>query len=150
MNTAIKSTKMPPNITASDKVILFDGVCKLCNGWSKFIIHQDTHKKFKLASVQSAEGQQVLAYFNYPLDKFDTMLLVEGNRCYSKSDAFINVMRHLSYPWKMTSLFKFIPTKLRNWLYDRIALNRYTLFGKYDQCLLPTPDHNNRFLKERK
>lgn len=129
--------KYPPNVGANDCVILFDGVCKLCNTWCQFIIKVDTEQRFKLCSVQSPEGQNILNHFKMPTDHFDTMLLVEGNQSFDKSDAFLNVVNKLGFPWRLLYLGKIIPKGIRNWLYDRIALNRYYLFGKYDTCILP-------------
>lgn len=139
--------KYPPNIGVNDCVILFDGVCKLCNTWSQFIIKYDRRKRFKLCSVQSPEGQSILKHFNMPTGHFDTMLYVEGNQCFDKSDAFLNIVNKLGFPWRILYVFKIIPTGIRNWLYDRIALNRYNLFGKYDSCMMPTKENENRFLK---
>jgi len=139
----------PPNIGVNDCVILFDGVCKLCNTWSQLIIKVDTQQHFKLCSVQSPEGQSILEYFNMPTDHFDTMLLVEGNQYFDKSDAFLNVVNKLELPWRLLYVFKVIPKGIRNWLYDRIALNRYSLFGKYGTCLLPSKENENRFLKRK-
>lgn len=139
-------SKYPPYIGVNDCVILFDGVCKLCNGWSKFVINIDTQQHFKLCSVQSPEGQKILRYFNMPTDHFDTMLYVEGNQYFDKSDAFLNVINKLGWPWRLLYILKIIPKRIRNWLYDRIALNRYNLFGKYDSCMLPTKENENRFL----
>ena len=85
-----------------------------------------------------------------PTDYFDTMLYIEGNCSYEKSDAFLKIVNYLNHPWKSFYLLKFPPKSVRDWCYDRIALNRYFLFGKYDQCLLPTSDHENRFLKNEK
>tara|TARA_B100000767_G_scaffold261587_1_gene273355 strand:+ start:883 stop:1323 length:441 start_codon:yes stop_codon:yes gene_type:complete len=141
--------KYPPNVEVNDCVILFDGVCKLCNAWSQFIIKYDDQKRFKLCSVQSLEGQQILEYFNMPTDNFDTMLYVEGNRSFDKSDAFLTVVNKLGFPWRILYVFKIIPTGIRNWLYDRIALNRYSLFGKYDSCIIPTKENDDRFLKSK-
>lgn len=138
----------PPNIGVNDCVILFDGVCKLCNVWSKFIIKYDTQRHFKLCSVQSPEGQDILKHFDMPTDYFDTMLYVEGSRCYEKSDAFFNVIYKLGIPWRLLYIFKIIPKTARNWLYDRIALNRYSLFGKHDTCLMPTKENEQRFVKK--
>jgi len=141
--------KYPPNIDASDCVILFDGVCKLCNFWSQFIIKVDTKHRFKLCSVQSPEGQQILHYFDMPTDNFDTMLYVEGDQCFDKSDAFLNVVNKLGFPWRVLYVFKMLPKSIRNWFYDRIALNRYTLFGKFDTCILPSKENETRFLKSK-
>lgn len=140
---------LPPLITKDDQVILFDGVCKLCNAWSNFIIKHDVQKKFKLASVQSDEGKALLIHFGYPADFYETMLVVIGNRCFEKSDAFFTVMGQLNFPWKLLIIFRVIPLILRNWLYDRIALNRYAIFGKYDFCSLPLPDHGERYLRRQ-
>lgn len=141
--------KYPPNVDANDCVILFDGVCKLCNFWSQFIIKVDTEHHFKLCSVQSPEGQQILRYFDMPTDHFDTMLYVEGDQCFEKSDAFFNVVNKLGFPWRVFYVFKILPKSIRNWLYDRIALNRYTLFGKFDTCILPSKENENIFLKSK-
>ncbi len=137
---------LPHNIAENDKVILFDGMCKLCNGWSNFIIAKDQKQHFKLCSVQSDEGRAILEYFEFPTDFFETMLYVEGNQCYQKSDAYFRIMGLLAYPWKSVCVFRILPRIIRDWMYDRIALNRYSLFGKYDQCRLPTADHEKRFL----
>jgi len=137
----------PPNVGVNDCVILFDGVCKLCNAWCQFIIKVDSQQRFKLCSVQSPEGQRILGHFSMPTEHFDTMLYVAGNQCFDKSDAFLNVIHKLALPWRLLYLFKIIPKGIRNWFYDRIALNRYHLFGKYDTCMLPNKENENRFLK---
>lgn len=144
--TFMNSQTTPPYMIDTDKVILFDGVCRLCNAWSRFIIKYDTNNTFRLASVQSKEGQAILQHFGMPIDRFDTMLFVDGRTAYEKSTAFLNIVRHLPQPIRALTILRVIPKRLRDWIYDRIALNRYTLFGKYDQCLLPTPDHEKRFL----
>ena len=137
---------IPPHMRAEDKVILFDGVCRLCNAWSRFIIRFDRENVFKLASVQSPQGQAILQHFGLPTDYFETMLFVEGNMAYAKSTAFLNIVRLLPWPFNWLSAFRVVPKPIRDWCYDRIALNRYALFGRYDSCLLPTPDHDQRFL----
>ncbi|AXI02946.1 thiol-disulfide oxidoreductase DCC family protein [Aquirhabdus parva] len=139
-------SQTPPHMKANDKVILYDGVCKLCNAWSIFIIKYDRAHAFKLASVQSPEGQALLKYFNMPTTHFDTMLYIENNTAYSKSTAFLNIVRLLPTPFNLLKVLRFIPTPLRDWCYDRVALNRYRLFGKYDQCVAPSPEHQQRFL----
>lgn len=137
---------IPPHTEEGDKLILFDGVCKLCNRWSQFIIKYDKKHIFKLASVQSSEGQAILRYFDMPTQTFDTMLYIENGLAFEKSDAFLKIISQLPLPFSLLRLCKILPLSLRNWGYDRIALNRYTLFGKYDQCILPSTDHNKRFL----
>ena len=129
-------------------IILFDGVCKLCSAWANFIIEHDAARRFRLCSVQSAAGQRLLAEHNYPTDTFETMLVVDGERRFEKSAAFFVVMHRLCWPWRALCVFQLIPRPLRDWLYDRIALNRYRLFGRYDLCRLPSADHAGRFVDE--
>lgn len=133
---------------AEAPVILFDGVCKLCSAWANFIIEHDTEHRFRLCSVQSAAGQRLLAQHGYPTDTFETMLVSDGERCFEKSAAFFFVMNRLGWPWRGLLVFRLIPRPLRDWLYDRIALNRYRLFGRYELCQLPTADHAGRFVDE--
>lgn len=140
---------LPPNINQDDCVILFDGECKLCNVWSNFIIKFDRLFKFKLCSVQSTEGQKILTHFNFPTETYETMLYVEGPQFYQRSDAFFRVIKKLGMPWKLVCIFTVLPKQLCDWLYDRIALNRYRLFGKYDYCRLPTADHDERYVREQ-
>jgi predicted DCC family thiol-disulfide oxidoreductase YuxK len=138
--------KRVPYLKEEENLILFDGVCKLCNAWSNFIICHDRRRRFRLASVQWPEGKAVLAHFGYSTERFDTMLVVRNGACLEKSDAFFAVMSELGFPWRALRVFRLMPKRLRDWLYDRIALNRYALFGKYDYCSLPSPDHASRYL----
>ncbi|MFT5208901.1 MAG: putative DCC family thiol-disulfide oxidoreductase YuxK [Flavobacterium sp.] len=143
------TAKLPPNVGVSDRIILFDGVCKLCNAWSNFIIKHDRQHLFTLCSVQSEEGKEILLHFGFPSEFYETMLYVEGAQCSLQSDAFFQVIAKLGYPWKVVCIFCLIPTRIRNWMYDRIALNRYRLFGRYDYCTLPSADHETRYLNAK-
>ena len=138
---------LAPYLNEGDKVILFDGVCKLCSAWARFLIKFDKNKVFKLAMVQSPEGQAILEFYGLPTDVFETMALIDGETLYVQSSAFLQVMKHLPFPWPLFSIFAVLPRRIRDWLYNRVALNRYALFGKYDACLMPSPDHEARFLR---
>lgn len=111
----------------SEKIVLFDGVCVLCNAWAKFLIKYDKRRTFKLASVQSEKGQALLRQFGYPTDHFNTMLLIEGDQAYQRSAAFIRIIARMQLPWKLAAILWIIPAPLRDWLYDRVALNRARL-----------------------
>lgn len=137
---------LPPYVQSYDRVVLFDGVCKLCNGWSQFLIRHDEQRQFKLCSVQSPEGRAILAWFGMPTETFGTMLLVDGAVAYEKSDAFLNIVASLPRPWRYLKILRVVPLGVRNWLYDRVALNRYSLFGRYDACPLPAEKDRERFL----
>ena len=135
-----------PLLAPGETVVLFDGVCKLCNGWARFLIRYDKRKRVRMATVQSPEGQALLAWAGLPLDRFETMAVIRDRHCWLRSDAFFEVLRQLPGAWPLLGVFRFLPARLRDIGYDWIARNRYRWFGKYDQCLLPTADHQKRFL----
>jgi predicted DCC family thiol-disulfide oxidoreductase YuxK len=139
---------LPPGLRAGESVVLFDGVCKLCNGWARFLIRHDNRRHFRLASVQSPQGQALLVWAGLPTERFDTMALIDDSQLLVRSDALLRILAQLPGPWRMLALLRFIPRPLRDWCYDRIALNRYRLFGRHSQCLLPTADHAERFLHD--
>lgn len=135
-----------PYIKNDDKIIMFDGECKLCNIWCKLVIKYDENHMFKLVPMQSEKGQAILIHLQQPTEYFETMLFIENNNIYHKSTAFLKIVRLLSFPINFLSVFKILPTFLRDFIYDHIARNRYKLFGKYEQCILPGEDHKNRYL----
>lgn len=137
---------MPDCLSPGDRVVLFDGVCNLCNRWVRFLLKRDPAGKLRLASVQSRSGQQILAWTGLPVDQFDTMLYVERGKAHIKSDAFLRVVRNLPWPWPLMSLGVAIPRPVRNWLYDRVAVNRYAIFGRSQSCMMPTPEAAAHFL----
>ncbi len=136
----------PEVIVAHQRIILFDGVCSLCNGWVRFILRFDRAQVFKLCAVQSSTGQDILAYFNYPTTEFNTMLYIENGKHFERSSALIRVIRLLPFPFKLLAITWLFPKPIRDWGYDLIARNRYRLFGRKDSCFLPDPRHNDRFL----
>ncbi|RAI63145.1 thiol-disulfide oxidoreductase [Pseudomonas fluorescens] len=135
-----------PLLKPGETVVLFDGVCKLCNGWVRFLIRHDRQRRMRLAAVQSPEGQALLAWAGLPVDQFDTMAVIRDRHYWARSDAFFEVVAQFPARWRPVNLLRIFPRTLRDWAYDRIALNRYRLLGKYDTCLLPDPDHEQRFL----
>ncbi|MBV6664200.1 thiol-disulfide oxidoreductase DCC family protein [Pseudomonas yamanorum] len=138
-----------PLLKPGETVVLFDGVCKLCNGWARFLIRHDHDRRVRLAAVQSPEGQALLAWVGLPLDQFDTIAVIRDRHYWERSEAVFEIIAQLPARWRPLLLLRAIPRFLRDWAYDRIARNRYRLFGKYDTCLLPEPDHEQRFLKEQ-
>ena len=126
--------------------ILFDGVCNLCNGFVVFTIKRDPDAKFKFASLQSEEGEKLQKEFGMIPDEISTMVLVDNDRYYIKSDAALRIFKNLSGLWSLLYIFIVIPKPVRDFVYDIIAKNRYKWFGKLDQCMLPTPELKKRFL----
>jgi len=142
----MRSEENPPGMSENDRVILFDGVCVLCSYWARFLIRFDKDRRYKLATVQSDEGKAILVWCGLPTDEYDTLVFVEGRDFYVRSTAIIKVLRGLSFPWKLAVVGLLFPRPLRDWAYDHMARNRYNIFGKYEACVLPTPDHMARFL----
>jgi predicted DCC family thiol-disulfide oxidoreductase YuxK len=128
-------------------IILFDGVCNLCNHAVQFIIRRDPHNCFRFASIQSSIGQQLIAQFPN-LDGFDSIILIEGDRAYTRSTAALRIAKKMNLFWKAAYLFIIIPRPLRDRIYKFVADNRYRWFGKQDTCMLPNPEIRNRFLDD--
>lgn len=133
------------SITQSEAIILFDGVCNLCSGAVQFIIKRDAAAYFKFASLQSDFGQHQLKRFNLNQQSFHSIILVEGDQYYERSDAALKIARKLGGGWPLLYGFKILPKVLRDGVYNLIGKNRYRLFGKKDACWLPTPELKSRF-----
>lgn len=130
----------------SNPIILFDGVCNLCNSSVQFVLKHEKHHNFKFASLQSNFGQLKLKEFNLKTEDFDSIVLLEKGKLYRKSTAVLKISKHLKFPFSLLSLFLIIPNFIRNFVYDFIAKNRYKWFGKEETCWLPEPKFKNRFL----
>jgi len=127
-------------------VILFDGVCNLCNASVQFVLLRDKKDYFQFASLQSDYGQQLLQKHNLPTQNFDSFVLVENNVVYSQSTAALRVAKHLSGAWKLMYAFIIVPSFLRNIVYNFIGKNRYKWFGKQEECMMPKPEWKQKFL----
>jgi predicted DCC family thiol-disulfide oxidoreductase YuxK len=126
-------------------IIFFDGVCNLCNGAVSFIIKRDKKNQFQFASLQSEFAEDFLS--NYPElpPDLDSIVYVEEGKIYFKSAAAIRIARKLGGIYKMAAIFKLLPRKLGDRLYDYIARNRYRWFGKRESCMVPDPSLRSRF-----
>ena len=131
-------------------VILFDGVCNLCNTVVDFIISRDRWRQFRFASLQSAAGQELAGRCEWRPglhgEGLGTIVLVESGRCYTRSTAALRIARGLRFPWPMAYLLIIIPVGWRDALYDLIARNRYRWFGQRQQCRVPTEEERALFL----
>jgi predicted DCC family thiol-disulfide oxidoreductase YuxK len=127
-------------------VVLFDGVCNLCSFWVRFAIARDPCARLRFAPVQSHLGQDFLRRRRLPTDVFESFYLIEDGQIFEKSTAFLRMVRHLRRPWPLLGAARILPRPLRDWLYDRIARNRYRLFGRRDSCLIPSPEVASRFM----
>jgi predicted DCC family thiol-disulfide oxidoreductase YuxK len=134
---------IPPQ---ANNLIVFDGVCVLCNGMVQFIIRRDKAARFHFMTAQSNTGQALYARMGMKDGDFETYFFIADGKVYEKFDAVLAVMARLGWPWKALVLLKPLPLALKNWLYDRVARNRYSLFGKRDACMVPEPSVKARFV----
>ena len=130
----------------SKSIILFDGVCNLCNNAVQFVIKHDPTDTFMFAALQSATGQKLLQQCNLPKVGFDSFVLIQNGKVFLKSTAALQVAKQLSGPVKSLYGFIIVPSFIRNAVYTVIAKNRYKWFGKKDSCMIPTASLKAKFL----
>lgn len=146
-------------VASSHAIVLFDGVCNLCNASVNYIIDHDPAGYFRFASQQSAAGQRLIQQFARDLQPFErsarprdradalnTVLLIENGRCYRRSTAPLRIVRRLRGPARLLALAIVIPAPIRDWAYDVIAEHRYQWFGQRHACRVPTPGLAPRWL----
>lgn len=135
---------LPTNKT----IILFDGVCNLCNGAVNWMIDRDRRDQFRFVPLQSELGQQITRHIGVDTARIDSILWYQpGVAYYYKSDAALKIASQLGFPLALWTVFRVLPRALRDGVYDRIAKNRYRWFGKTEQCRIPTPELKSKFLE---
>lgn len=134
------------DITRSPDIVLFDGVCNLCNHAVIFIIDRDHQKKYRFASLQSSIGQDLLRRFQLPTHTMDSLVLISKERVFVKSTAALKIARNLDGLWPLAYMFIIVPSFIRNAFYDLIAKYRYKIFGKSESCRYPSDELKLRFL----
>jgi len=136
------------HIANGGDVILFDGVCNLCNASVLFVIDRDPRAHFAFAPLQSPEAARILSARGYAAGppELASVLLVQGDRVYERSTAALRVARRLSDAWSFMAVFLIVPRPIRDAVYDWIARNRYRWFGHEDVCRIPTPELRSRFV----
>lgn len=136
------------DLPQNKKIILFDGVCNLCESSVQFVIKHDVKDQFRFVSLQSELGQKILAHIGINSKHIDSVILYEpGIAYYYKSTAALQIAKHLGGFFHFGTVFRMIPTSLRNSLYDYIAKNRYAWYGKKETCLMPTAELKSKFLQ---
>lgn len=130
------------------KLVLFDGVCNLCNASVVYIIQHDKKDRFRFAPLQSEIGRKIITQYRIDTTKTDSILLYSKEKGVAyKSTAALQIARGLGFPQNMMSIFFIIPPFIRNWVYDFIARNRYKWYGKKDACMIPTPELQSKFIQ---
>ncbi|AFL82179.1 hypothetical protein Aeqsu_2728 [Aequorivita sublithincola DSM 14238] len=128
------------------KIVLFDGVCNLCNGAINYIIKRDKNNVFKFAALQSEIGKELITKFNIDTSKIDSIILIDGEKHYIKSSAALHISKALSGAYPLLFGLMIVPKFIRNAVYDYIARNRYKWFGKKESCMIPTAELKSKFL----
>lgn len=128
------------------KIILFDGICNLCNGAVNFFITHDKKNVFRFAALQSDTGIELQKKFGLDPDKIDSFILIDGDNYYRKSTAALKLTLFMGFPYYLLFPFLLIPPFIRNFVYDIIARYRYKWFGKKETCRIPTPEEREKFL----
>ena len=131
---------------SNHSIILFDGVCNLCDGFVQFVISRDKTGKYKLGSLQSEAAQSILREFNLPEAELKTIVLVENGKVYLRSKAVLKILEQLGGIYKTAVLFKVYPAFISDGVYNFISKHRYKMFGKKNSCMIPTPELKSRFI----
>ena len=135
------------DLPKNKKIILFDGVCNLCNNSALKVIKYDKNNVFLFAAIQSKIGKKIINHIGLDISKIDSIILYEpGISYYVKSTAVLKVMQNFGGIWNLSCLFLIFPENFRNIIYDYIAKNRYRWFGKKEFCMIPTPKLKAKFL----
>jgi len=130
------------------KIILFDGVCNLCNGSVIFILQREKEPVFQFSSIQSESGKELLEWSGLPKEYSQAVVLIDQGTIYLGSTAALKIGQTLKFPWSFLAYLGFaIPGFIRDWVYAQIAKHRYQWFGKRDICMVPTKELQGRFLR---
>lgn len=127
-------------------IILFDGVCNFCESSVQFVLKRDKKGYFSFASLQSEVGQNLLEKYKIPKDKFESLVLIENDKAYLFSTGALRIARKLNGAWPLLYGFIVIPPFIRDFFYKLIANNRYKLFGKKEECMIPGQEWRSRFI----
>lgn len=129
-----------------ERLILFDGVCNWCNAWVNLTIAHDPDGQFKFGTLQSELGERMLCDLDLPTTDYQTVLLLEGGRVYTKSTAVLRVIRQLSWLWPLFYVGVLVPSPIRDVVYDFVARHRYRWMGQAATCRVPTQAERDRFV----
>jgi predicted DCC family thiol-disulfide oxidoreductase YuxK len=136
------------NFSSLTGIILFDGVCNLCNTAVDFIIKRDKHARFKFGALQDNASKEILEQYSINKEYLESLILIQDGKVYYKSTAALEIAKSLKGLWPLFYPLILIPEFVRNPIYDWIARNRYRWFGKKEICRIPTAEEQSRFLSQ--
>ena len=127
-------------------IVLFDGVCNLCNGSVRFVLKHEKMPLLRFASIQSQTGKELLTWCGLPQNFSDAVIYIEKGKIYQGSTAALKIGQRLKFPWSiLASMGLCVPTIMRDWVYNQIGKHRYQWFGKREVCMIPTRELKARF-----
>jgi predicted DCC family thiol-disulfide oxidoreductase YuxK len=139
-------TSSPEPLDASQPLIVFDGVCVLCSGFVRTVVRLDRKNRFRFATAQSPFGEALFHKHGLRTDSYETNLVLINGAPVIRLDSFVAVMAELGWPWRAAKALLLLPRPLRDWLYERIAKNRYAIFGRKDSCEIPSATMRARMI----
>jgi predicted DCC family thiol-disulfide oxidoreductase YuxK len=128
-------------------VLLFDGVCNLCNSSVQFILKHEKNQNLKFAAIQSEAGEKLLTHYRLDSNQTNSVILISENYVYTASDAVLKLTQYLKFPYSSGKILMVVPKTIRDFFYKKVAHNRYNWFGKRESCMVPTPELRKRFLE---
>ena len=126
-------------------IVIFDGVCNLCARSVQFILRHESEPRFQFSPVQSAAGARILGAHGFSAADVDTFVLVSEGKVYTRSTAALRIAKHFKGAWRLLRVLWIVPRPVRDALYNFVARNRYSWYGKADSCMVPTPELSARF-----
>jgi predicted DCC family thiol-disulfide oxidoreductase YuxK len=129
-------------------IVIFDGVCNLCARSVQFILRHESEPRFLFSPLQSAAGTRLLSEHGFPTADVESFVLLSDGKVYTRSTAALRIALHFKGAWQLLRALRLVPRPLRDLLYDFVARNRYSWFGKAESCMVPTPELNARFMYE--
>ena len=133
-------------LSETNPILLFDGVCNLCNGAVQFVIKYGSKDVLRFTALQSEVGQQILEHFDLPKEDIFSVILLDNGKIYTRSSAALRMYKNMGGVWSLMYFFMIIPRPIRDAVYNFIAKNRYKWFGEKESCMIPTPELKSRFL----
>ena len=137
---------MVPRFADDQPLIVFDGHCVLCSGWANFVLRHDKRRVYRLLAAQTPLGQALYAHYGLGGDDYQSNLLIASGQVFIKSEGSIRMAEGLGWPWRAVAVFRLLPLRWRDALYDVVARNRIRWFGRREVCYLPDPKDADRFV----
>ncbi|MCZ4693941.1 DUF393 domain-containing protein [Ancylomarina euxinus] len=131
---------------SSHPIVLFDGICNLCNTSVRFLLTYNRKANLRFSPLQSVKAKKILKHLNWEEKAMNSLIFIENNQIFIKSEAAFKISKHLTYPWKAIYHLRHFPKGFCDWLYDIVAQNRYSWFGKQQSCNMPPTEWVDRFL----